>query len=150
MIEARDEWARLTADVVLFARVPEMEPYVLLVRRGWDPFAGCWALPGGHVDAGETTEAAARRELREETGVAVGPAATLTGVYADPGRDPRGRYVTFAYALTVGRVIEPVARDDAAAAKWWPVADVLATPGFLAFDHHRIIADAARQQWWGS
>ncbi|WP_394298532.1 NUDIX domain-containing protein [Streptomyces rimosus] len=59
------------------------------------------ASPGGHVDGGETSPAAAR-ELQEETGVTV-PAADLSqmGAYDAPGRDPRGRYVTVTYTATL-------------------------------------------------
>ena len=46
---------------------------LLLIRRGRDPEAGCWSLPGGKVDAGETTETTARREIAEELGLILGP-----------------------------------------------------------------------------
>lgn len=45
------------------------EGAVLLVKRGYEPHAGLWALPGGHVEPGETTEDAVRREVHEETGI---------------------------------------------------------------------------------
>jgi 8-oxo-dGTP diphosphatase len=61
----RDETIKYTADVV----VTTTDGYVLLIKRGWDPFAGMWALPGGHVDRGETSRAAGARELAEEAGV---------------------------------------------------------------------------------
>ncbi|MGW0607794.1 NUDIX domain-containing protein [Streptomyces sp. NPDC002640] len=132
-----EETIRYTADVVLLAA-----GHVLLIERGWDPFEGCWALPGGHVDAGETSLAAAARELEEETGITV-PTADLrqTGVYDGPGRDPRGRYVTVAYTATLPAPVPPKAGDDATAARWWPL-DALPV---LAFDHADILADATRQ-----
>lgn len=132
-----EETIRYTADVVLLAA-----GHVLLIERGWDPYEGCWALPGGHVDAGETSLAAAARELEEETGITV-PAAGLrqTGVYDGPGRDPRGRYVTVAYTATLPAPVPPEAGDDATAARWWPL-DALPV---LAFDHADILADATRQ-----
>ncbi|ORT47187.1 NUDIX hydrolase [Frankia sp. KB5] len=134
------ETARLTADVVALAE-QDGAPHVLLIRRGWDPYAGLWALPGGHVDPGETAHAAACRELAEETGLAV-TAADLRpiGVYSAPGRDPRGRYVTFAYALILPHPIPPTAGDDATAAEWVPLPVAFAR-GF-AFDHARIVTDA--------
>ena len=52
----------LAADVVLLHWDGE-HWHVLVIQRGWPPFQGCWALPGGHVDPGETFCQAARREL---------------------------------------------------------------------------------------
>ncbi len=151
--------ARLTADVVLLARREDGQRKdgqredgqrcVLLIRRGWEPHAGCWALPGGHVDAGEDTAAAASRELLEETGL-YSPALDLVGVYAAPGRDPRGRYVTFAYTATLDGP-PPAATagdDDATEARWWLIADLVAdpvaVPTCMAFDHHQILTDTLR------
>jgi 8-oxo-dGTP diphosphatase len=110
---------------------------VLLIERGWAPFEGRWALPGGHVDRGETSRAAAARELAEETGVEVDPAALKQlGVYDEPRRDPRGRYVTVAYLAQVERVV-PAAGDDARAARWFPLNKL----PVLAFDHADILGD---------
>jgi 8-oxo-dGTP diphosphatase len=134
------EDARLTADVVALADV-DGDRHVLLIRRGWAPFAGLWALPGGHVDPGEDTEAAARRELAEETGL---PAAQLTldlvGVYGQPGRDPRGRYVTYAYRAELPVAVVPAADNDATDARWIPVRQALDEG--LAFDHADILTAA--------
>lgn len=136
------ETARLTADVVLFGEEDD-QLYVLMIRRGWDPYAGHMALPGGHVDTGEDTEAAAHLELFEETGLRVGH-LEYVGVYAKPGRDPRGRYVDFAYTTLLGRLPEPTAGDDATAAEWVLVDEALASGTKLAFDHQQIIHDALR------
>lgn len=139
------ELAHLTADVVLFGTNASGELHVLLIKRRWPPHAGAWALPGGHLDTGEDPRTAARRELLEETGITVrDPELTLAGVYAGPGRDPRGRYVTFAYTAllpdVLGMLPNPKAADDAAEARWVPVTDL---PNLsLAFDHGRIIDDA--------
>jgi len=124
-----------TADVVCI-RGEE----VLMIERGWEPFKGHLALPGGHVDAvGETSRSAAARELQEETGVRAAPEdLILVGVYDAPGRDPRGRYVTVAYAIEVPDGTTAQAGDDAAAVRWVP----LDMPGDLAFDHAQILADA--------
>lgn len=127
------ETIRYTADTV----VTTTDGYVLLIERGWDPYAGRWALPGGHVDPGETSRKAAARELAEEAGVHAAPGElTQIGVFDTPGRDPRGRYVTVAYRLTVipGTIVEP--GTDAARAEWWPLSDLPE----LAFDHADIIA----------
>lgn len=127
------ETIRYTADTV----VTTTDGYVLLIERGWDPFKGQWALPGGYVDPGETSRDAAARELAEEAGVHAAPEElTQIGVFDRPDRDPRGRYVTVAYHLTVipGTIIE--AGDDATRAQWWPL-DALPQ---LAFDHADILA----------
>jgi 8-oxo-dGTP diphosphatase len=139
-VSAVREDARLTADVVALADVAG-ELHVLLIVRGSDPFAGAWALPGGHVDAGETTEDAARREFAEETGLATDQLPLLEiGYYAAPGRDPRGRYVTAAFRSVLAEAAVPAAADDAADARWMPVR--LALTERLAFDHGRILRDA--------
>jgi 8-oxo-dGTP diphosphatase len=144
MTDTIPETARLTADVVLLADHDHVI-HVLLIRRGWDPYKDHWALPGGHVDTGEDTEGAARRELEEETGLAGGREFHLVGVYAEPGRDPRGRYATFAYVTWTTGLPQPTAADDAAEARWMPVDELLAGDTPLAFDHRRIISDAMRR-----
>jgi len=124
----------LTTDCVVF----DERGYVLLIRRGNEPFKGSYALPGGFVDVGERVEDSCRRELSEETGLHVGE-LRLIGVYSDPGRDPRGHTCSVAYLARVGRA-EVTADDDAAAAEW--VADWRREK--LAFDHAQIIADAEK------
>ncbi|MEV5770799.1 NUDIX hydrolase [Streptomyces antimycoticus] len=129
------ETIRYTADVV--AVTPDGD--VLLIERGWDPFEGHWAFPGGHVDPGETSLQAAVRELAEETGVHVAPAELRQiGTFDRPDRDPRGRYVTVAYLAVVPVGTPIVAGDDARTARWWPM-DALPK---LAFDHDEILSAA--------
>ena len=108
---------------------------IVLIRRASDPFEGQWALPGGFVEIGETVEAAATREVAEETGLAV-ELARLVGVYSDPERDPRGHNVSVAF---LARVIggDLIAATDAA-----EVAVLDPDSVELAFDHRRIVADA--------
>lgn len=135
------EHVRLTADVVLFSYTETSAPHVLLMRRGWPPFKDHWALPGGHVDPGEDALTAARRELLEETGITT-EHLDYADAYAAPGRDPRGRYVTFAYTARTPGLPKPTAADDAAEAVWIPFRDVMADGFPLAFDHREIISDA--------
>jgi 8-oxo-dGTP diphosphatase len=109
---------------------------VVLVRRAHPPPG--WALPGGFVDVGETMEAAAVREAREETGLEVTLEALL-GVYSDPRRDPRRHTVSAVY---LGRAAgEPRGGDDAAEARAFAWTEL---PAPLAFDHGEILADARR------
>ncbi|MFC7818709.1 NUDIX domain-containing protein [Streptomyces sp. NPDC057367] len=130
------ETIRYTADVV--ALTPDGS--VLLIERDWPPYEGAWALPGGHVDVGETSRAAAARELEEETCVQVGADdLRQIGVWDSPGRDPRGRYVTVAYAAVVPADTQIAAGDDARRARWWPLDNL---PERLAFDHADIVRAA--------
>lgn len=114
---------------------------LVLIRRANPPYG--WALPGGFVEYGETLEAAARREAREETGLEV----ELLGqfqAYSDPDRDPRRHTITTVF-VAHGRGT-PRAADDAGALEIFP-PDRLPQP--LAFDHDRILADylKVRPDW---
>src|SRR5262245_22637419 len=89
------ERVHVTVDIVIFTvRVDRLN--VLLVRRGVPPFEGRWAIPGGFVREAESLEAAALRELEEETGVRDVYLEQLY-TFGEPGRDPRGRVITVAY-----------------------------------------------------
>ena len=125
----------VTADCIVITK--EVEPKVLLIQRGDEPFKGCWAFPGGFMNMDETTEQCAIRELEEETGLVV-TSVHQVGAYSKVDRDPRGRTVTVAYLAIVDSAVEVSGQDDAANAKWWPLT---ALPK-LAFDHDEIIQDA--------
>lgn len=98
---------------------------LLLVRRGRPPRCGEWSLPGGAQRLGETAEACARRELREETGIEVGPLELLAVVDAitpgEAGR-PRFHYTIIDY-VAAWRAGEARAGGDAAAIAWCDSAD---------------------------
>ncbi|GAB3213700.1 NUDIX domain-containing protein [Marinactinospora endophytica] len=132
----------VTVDLVIFT-IRDDVLQVLLVERGNEPFAGCWALPGGYMRSNETLDGAARRELYEETGVDVGRLhLEQLRAYGDPGRDPRGRVVTVAYLALGPDLPAPVAGTDARSARWTAVASALDSGMELAFDHAVILADA--------
>src|SRR3954468_11440893 len=124
----------VAADCVVFDRRDRL----LLIRRKNAPFQGQYALPGGFVELGETTENAARRELQEETGV-MAQSLILIGVYSDPQRDPRHHCISIAY-LTLVREAQATAGDDAAEAEFVEDWQTLS----LAFDHNRIVQDALK------
>lgn len=126
----------VSVDIVI-VRDREGVREVLLIQRRNDPFAGMWALPGGFVDIDETVEAAAKRELEEETGL-TGVRLRQVGVFSKVDRDPRGRTISVAFAGTVGMRKKVRAGDDAGNAQWKAV-DALPR---LAFDHRAIIRAA--------
>lgn len=123
-----------TVDVVI--HVPGRG--IVLVERRNPPHG--WALPGGFVDYGETCEAAAVREAREETGLDV-TLTGLLGVYSDPARDPRHHTISMVYTAQAADPSRLLAGDDAASAELFPL-DALP---LLAFDHGRIVGDFIRQ-----
>lgn len=124
----------LAVDCVVFG-LDDQDLKVLLIKRGVEPFTDAWALPGGFVRVGESLEAAARRELGEETGL-VRVYLEQLYTFGDPGRDPREHVVTVAYYALVNLFDHRVhASTDARNAAWFAVDDVPA----LAFDHARIL-----------
>ena len=118
---------------------------VLLVRRGKPPNEGSWSLPGGAQELGETAEQAARRELREETGLEVGPlvlAGTVDSIHPDEGGRIRFHYTILDFAAC-WQGGEPRVGGDVTDAIFVPL-DGLA-PFALWSEAHRMIA-AARQR----
>lgn len=109
---------------------------IILIERKNEPYG--WALPGGFIDYGETTEAAAVREAFEETCLEV-CLEGMVGVYSDPDRDPRQHTMSVVYwASLVHPQAVPCGGDDAAQAQFFSF-DALPEP--IAFDHRRIITD---------
>jgi 8-oxo-dGTP diphosphatase len=124
----------VTVDVVVFT-IENDDLKVLLIQRDQDPHEAEWALPGGFIDIDESLGHAAKRELKEETGVS---ASFLEQLYTfgHPDRDPRERIITVAYfALIPFDQLSIAAGDDARDAKLYSAEDLPA----LAFDHENIL-----------
>lgn len=96
---------------------------LLMIKRGHEPGAGLWSIPGGRIEPGETDAEALVREMFEETGLAV-EAGRLVGSVRRPGLD--GAVIDIRdYAATVtGGTLRP--GDDAADARWVDLADLAA------------------------
>jgi 8-oxo-dGTP diphosphatase len=134
----------VTVDIVVLT-IRRERLCALLVRRGGPPFEGRLALPGGFVDVDESLDAAARRELEEETAVDIEDThLEQLASYGDPDRDPRMRTVSVAWLGILPDLPEPTAGTDAAAATWMPADDVIAHEP-LAFDHRRILEDGVER-----
>jgi len=118
----------LTVDVIIHSG-----DRVVLIERRNHPLG--WALPGGFVDYGESLEAAAMREAREETGLELVDLGQFRS-YSNPDRDPRQHNVTVVFTAR-GRG-ELQAGDDAKRAGWFPLT---ALPVPVCFDHDQILAD---------
>lgn len=137
--QGRPRGASIAVDLVIFT-VRDGALQVLLIRRGKEPFVGGLALPGGFVRDGEGLDAAAGRELFEETGVdSVRLHLEQLRTYGEPDRDPRGRVISVAYLALVPDLPLPVAGTDAAAALLMPAKEAVSAE--LAFDHEEILRD---------
>jgi 8-oxo-dGTP diphosphatase len=123
-------------DVVLLAK-KRADVEVLLIRRAREPFKDRWALPGGFVDENESLEAAASRELHEETGIKRTRLEQI-GAFGDPGRDPRGHTVSVVFGALLARRPRASAGDDAGELAWHSATN----PPKLAFDHRKILRKA--------
>jgi len=98
---------------------------LLLIRRGHEPGAGLWSLPGGRIERGETDEQAVAREILEETGLRVA-CGRLVGTAELPGLDGAVADVRDYLATVTGG--ELAAGDDAADVRWATAADLTRLP----------------------
>ncbi len=123
----------VTVDLLLISNGQPRK--ILLIQRLRDPYRDQWALPGGFVDENEDLEAAAYRELIEETGIQ-DVSLRQFRAYGTPFRDPRGHTVSVVFWAETG-IMSPHADDDAKDAQWVPIGEL--PP--LAFDHYQIVTD---------
>jgi ADP-ribose pyrophosphatase YjhB (NUDIX family) len=98
---------------------------LLLIRRGHEPGAGLWSLPGGRIEPGETDEQAVAREILEETGLRVA-CGRLVGTAELPGLG--GAVVDVRDYLATVTGGELAAGDDAADVRWVTAADLTRLP----------------------
>ena len=117
-----------TVDIII-----ELDEGIVLIKRKNPPYG--WALPGGFVNYGESLEATAVREAKEETSLDVSLVAEF-GAYSDPNRDPRMHTITVVFIAKAQG--EPKAADDASEVG---VFQQNTLPENLAFDHDRILRD---------
>jgi 8-oxo-dGTP diphosphatase len=118
------------------AVIHDADGRLLLVRRGHEPAAGLWSIPGGRIEPGESEQAAVVREVEEETGLAVRCQALL-GRVQRPGQGETIFDISDYRAEVTGGELRPA--DDATDARWVSAAEAVAmeqagrlTEGLLA------------------
>lgn len=128
---------KVATDAVIFT-VREGKLCVLLIAMKKPQYAGSWAVPGGLIGEEETSEACARRILREQTGVADVYLEQLA-TFDAPDRDVLGRVVSVAYfALMASDRVTLTTTEKYADVQWWPVSRLPK----LAYDHKDIVSTA--------
>lgn len=125
--------AAITADCIVFGYDPNKTLRVLLIKRRNEPYKDCWAFPGGFMEIDEDLETCARREVMEETGMALGEVFQFRS-YSAVDRDPRERVITVVH-FAFEAPAEVKGSDDAAEARWFDIDNLPE----LAFDHRTII-----------
>ena len=107
------------------AVIRDDEGRLLLIKRGHEPGAGLWSLPGGRIEPGETGTQALVREMREETGLTV-KVGRLLGTVSRPGLDGDVIDISDYEATIITGSLTP--GDDAADARWVDTADLESMP----------------------
>lgn len=131
----------VTVDCVVFGLDKSADVRVLLVKRAYEPYKNSWAIPGGFIKENETLDAAARRELEEETGVRDIFIEQLY-TFGNLNRDPRGHVISVAYFALINLEEHPTsAATDATDAQWFKLSELPK----LAFDHAEILDIAIKR-----
>ena len=141
----------VAVDLVVFTII-DARLVVLLVRRKEHPFKGQWVVPGGFVrvgegaDQGEDLDQAARRELKEETGLEADRVhVEQLATFGKAGRDPRMRVISVAYVALVRPDLAPIVKagGDAGDVRWASLDELRRLE--LGFDHRQILDAALRR-----
>ena len=137
MYTVDDSQAKTAAHAVLAAvlQVRDGRLQALLWQRGRDPFAGCWALPGGALAPDETLEESMRRHLAEKVDVRELSHLEQLETRSDPDRNPVRRELATGYLGLVPSGLDPSVPDDT---RWHPVDELPE----LAYDHEEILLSA--------
>lgn len=130
---------KVAVDAMVFAGTGD-NLQLLLIKRKNPPYQGLWAIPGGFVEDDEELEAAAIRELEEETGLVV-PAMQQLYAFGRVGRDTRFRTITITYYALIDNATPVLGADDATEAQWLPVKGITE----LAFDHMEMLEMAIKR-----
>lgn len=158
LAKLREEWAELAEEHDKWAGSPyppvfvtvdavvRVADQVLLIRRGRAPGKGLLAVPGGFIEQRETAYQSAVRELQEETGFELLPsemehALKAQRVFDHPDRSQRGRVITHAFYFDLGQRMLPeiAGSDDAAEARWVPIAELPSMEEEFHDDHFHIL-----------
>ena len=131
----------LTVDGVVF-QLQNDKLTVLLIKRGFDPFRGSWALPGGYIPAHETSRMALDRVLTQKAGISTKQLNLIEQPYAfdGSGRDPRGYAVTVMY-IGLGESLQPGSHPGMTNGQnphFLPISELPQ----LAYDHNKIVSFA--------
>jgi len=132
-----DSQAKTAAHAVLAAvlQVRDGRLQALLWQRAREPFAACWALPGGALAGDETLEESMRRHLAEKVDVREVSHLEQLETRSDPHRNPARRELATAFLGLVPSGVDPQVPEDT---RWHPLDEL---PD-LAYDHEEILGSA--------
>lgn len=136
---------KVAVDIVVISEQKNAS-YLLLIKRKYAPFENQWAIPGGFVRDHEELEAAALRELEEETGFKTAKHIQQIQAFGKVDRDPRKRVISIAYLIVTDELSnlnpEKGADNDTTEAQWFNLNEL---PLPLAFDHDEILKEALKK-----